>query len=308
LVPLNVTPHSIRINLYDSYLLNEIGLSLSTRRTRRRHIEEFLTWLLPCHAKSLEVLSSKHLNSYMSSISKTKSPLTTAVAVTSLKCFLAFSSAKGDCPPNLCHGILRPKMIHSISTTNSLTEGELNRLIGAFDCSRDLGRRDYAMARCLIDLGLRTDDVAHISLNHINWHNGTITLAPGKSNCGRIVPLPPTTAKALLDYLQYGRPVTKEQYVFVYHCAPVGKAVLSSTIRQALRRAFKRAGFADSESQVHRIRHTMATRLLDQNIPIKIIADVLGHACIETTTRYTHISRSMLSDVAMDWQGGGIEL
>jgi len=79
--------------------------------------------------------------------------------------------------------------------------------------------------------------------------------------------------------------------------------VLSSTVREALRRAFARAGFKDSESQVHRLRHTMATRLLLNGLSIKTIADVLGHLSINTTIRYTHVDRPLLAAVAMPWPG-----
>jgi integrase/recombinase XerC len=64
-------------------------------------------------------------------------------------------------------------------------------------------------------------------------------------------------------------------------------------------RAYARAGFNASESQLHRLRHTMATRLLQNKHSLKTIADVLGHLSINTTTRYTHVDRGSLAAVAM---------
>ena len=99
------------------------------------------------------------------------------------------------------------------------------------------------------------------------------------------------------------RPKTNEQAVFVYHRAPQGDAIKSSTVRGAIRRAFARAQFPATDSQVHRLRHTMATRLLQNGQTIKTIADILGHQCIDTTIRYTTVDRQTLNPVALSWPG-----
>jgi site-specific recombinase XerD len=157
------------------------------------------------------------------------------------------------------------------------------------------------MARCLVDLGIRTSDVAQLSLDRIDWRHGCLTLEPGKSKRERSLPIPATTSSALIDYVRNGRPSTQDRQVFVHHRAPLGQGVLASTVRGALRRGYTRAGFKDSESQPHRLRHTMATRLLQGGHSLKLIADVLGHQSIDTTTRYTHVDRPSLSAVAMPW-------
>jgi integrase len=86
-------------------------------------------------------------------------------------------------------------------------------------------------------------------------------LEAGKSRRERTLPMPVTTIDGLTDYLYSARPATLDRHVLVHHCAPaVGKGVQTSTVRGALRRAYARAGFLASESQVHRLRHTMAIR------------------------------------------------
>jgi site-specific recombinase XerD len=159
------------------------------------------------------------------------------------------------------------------------------------------------MARCPCDLGLKTSDVAQLKLDDIDWHRSIITLRPGKSRRCRCLPMPNTVQDALIDYLRNARPSTAARAVFVHHRAPKDEAVLPSTVRQAIRRAFARAGFPASASQVHRLRHTIATRLLESGNSLKMIADILGHQSLDTTTRYTYVDRSLLSVVALPWPG-----
>ncbi|MNQ10716.1 hypothetical protein D3C85_235600 [compost metagenome] len=62
----------------------------------------------------------------------------------------------------------------------------------AFDCSNTVELHDYAIARCVLDLGLRGDEVAHLTLQSVGWRNGTLTLGTSKSE--RVQQLPTSSA------------------------------------------------------------------------------------------------------------------
>ena len=108
-------------------------------------------------------------------------------------------------------------------------------------------------------------------------------------------------ATALIDYIKNGRPKTKERFIFVYHKAPVGKSVTTETIRNAIRRAYTRAGFNPELTGTHILRKTFATQLLQSGSTLKDIADILGHRCIDTTMIYTKVDFPHLSKVALPW-------
>ncbi len=182
-----------------------------------------------------------------------------------------------------------------------MNEDEQARFWHAFDRSTAMGKRDYAMARCLADLALRCQEVAALRLDNIDWRAGTVCLKQTKSHRVEQLPLPPSVAKALIDYLRQGRPSTSSSAVFVYHRAPVGEGVQKTTVRGAVRRAYTRAGLAWSGT--HILRHTAATRMLQGGASIKAIADVLRHRSIDTTMIYTKVDLPHLSGVAMPWQG-----
>jgi len=290
------------VTLYDQYLENVAGLSPATRLYRRRHALNFLNWL-KAHSIKLKQLSATHIGDYITAVASSKTAATTGVMTTSLKSFINFLISQDNCSVVWNSSLQRPKSIHAMLETHPLNNEELKRFLATFDLNRPIGKRDYAMARCLVDLGIRTSDVAKLSLDQIDWRHGKVTLAPGKTRRERSLPLPQTTTLALIDYVRRVRPVTSDRHVFVYHRAPRGRGIEACTVRGAMRCAFRRAGFDKAESQVHRLRHSMASRLLQRGNSLKLIADILGHLSINATMRYTHVDRSMLAEVSMPWPG-----
>jgi integrase/recombinase XerD len=293
--------HAQLIDSYDSYLMRVVGLAPSTRCYRRRYAAEFLDWLAT-QSITLSQLSGLQIGNYIVATTSVNTAAdNTNQRTSSLKSFVNFLVSEEETSVAWNPSIARPKFPHNIATTHPHTDDELSRLLQAFDRTQPIGKRDYAMARCLIDLGVRTSEVAGFSLDRIDWRRGYVTLEPGKSRRERILPMPATTIDGLMDYLRCARPVTQDRHVFVHHRAPLGKGIQACTVRGAVRRAYARAGFNASESQLHRLRHTMATRLLQNKHSLKTIADVLGHLSINTTTRYTHVDRGSLAAVAMPW-------
>jgi len=287
---------------YDNYLKNVAGLSPATRVYRRRYAIEFITWFSSNkYQQQLGSLTSDDLFEYICHRATQISLASTSVVASSLRSFIRFLSTGGICQFIGQIYIPHPKLQFTLPPKKSLSSDELRRLFQAVDRETTSGKRDYAIIRCLADLGMRTNDVAKICLNDIDWRNKTIILNPGKSRRQHKLPLPKSLLWALVDYISSARPVTQSRHVFVYHRAPLGHSVKSSTIRGAVRRIFEKAGFKSAQSQVHRLRHTMATRLLMNNTPLKTISDVLGHQSINTTIRYTYINDNELKMIALPW-------
>ena len=77
-----------------------------------------------------------------------------------------------------------------------LEADELALLMAAFDRKQPQDQRDYAIIRCLVDLGLRSCEVAALRLDDIDWKNGTLTVRTRKSQRCDVLPLPSTTGRA----------------------------------------------------------------------------------------------------------------
>ena len=180
-----------------------------------------------------------------------------------------------------------------------LSDEDIDRFLRAFDQTTGLGERDFAMARCLVDLGLRTCEVAGIRLMDVDWRAGVLTLARGKMRREELLPLPQATGDALARYVRHSRPPGAAQSLFVHHQAPRHESIHTSTVRGAMRRAFLRAGL--KTQRLHTLRHTAATRMLRAGTPLKQIADVLRHRSLVTTNLYCKVDLASLAQVALPW-------
>ncbi len=164
-----------------------------------------------------------------------------------------------------------------------------------------VGLRDYAIARCLLDLGLRGDETAYLTLDAVDWGNGIVTLHRTKSQREQHLPLPVQTGEALARYLREGRPQTDSRALFIRHRAPFGVPLSVAAIRNAMTRAFARCGLADRFCSTHVLRRSMATRLQRKGVSIKEIADVLRHRDVNTARVYARVDLERLRTVALPW-------
>ena len=198
--------------------------------------------------------------------------------------------------PSLLLG--RPKVVNRLPTV--LRPAEAAALSEAPDLARD-GRserdrafalRDHAVLELLYGSGLRVGEVVSLSLDRVDLDRGRV-LVHGKGDKEREVPMSDFATDALREYLGAGRPLL----------APEGSAQLFFNRRQKpfssrdIRAMVERyAGTLLLGRRVtpHTLRHSFATHLLEGGADIRAVQELLGHASVATTQRYTHVSRTRL--------------
>lgn len=119
----------------------------------------------------------------------------------------------------------------------------VERLFAAFDRSSPVGQRDFAIARCLVDLGLRGAEVPRLTLADIDWRQGTICVH-GKGRRTDLLPLPKDLGRAITRYLRHGRPATTSRALFVRQHAPLDAAITAAIVRKIIRNTAQRCGIA----------------------------------------------------------------
>jgi integrase len=155
----------------------------------------------------------------------------------------------------------------------------------------------------LVDLGLRSCEVATLHLDDIDWKNGTLTIRSGKTQRSDVLPLPSITGQAIAEYLQKARPATESRAVFVRHRAPLNLSVNASVIRSVVRQAAVHSGLTNRLRGPHQLRHSAATRMLHGGATLKEVADILRHRSLDTTAIYAKVDMPRLAAIAQPWPG-----
>ncbi len=218
-----------------------------------------------------------------------------------LRGYFRYRASLGDAVHRLIGAVSYPASWRLASLPKTLSAEEIKQLIGSLGKTGRSLRRADAIVRCALDLGLRSGEVARLSLDDIDWRAGTITLRRTKSRREDVLPLPATTAEAIALYLQFERPKTSNRAVFVRHIAPRDEPVGPDMVRKTIRQAYVRAGLPYTRS--HLLRHTMANRLLAGGSSLKEVADVLCHRSLNTTLIYAKLDSRNLVQVALSWPG-----
>ena len=223
---------------------------------------------------------------------------TVALVASRLRVLLRFLLIEGYLDVDLTGAI--PAVAHprNMGVPKFLEADEVRRLLRTCDRRRHVGRRNFAVLKLLVRLGLRRGEVAALELDDIDWHNGDFRVR-GKGNRHERLPMPIDVGTALANYLRWSRPHTTDRHVFLGVRAPF--AVLpSGGIGAIARSALARAGLSGSS---HRLRHTAATQMLRAGASLDEVAQVLRHRSHTTTAIYAKVDRGVLSSVARPWPG-----
>jgi site-specific recombinase XerD len=285
---------------YDSYLGEIAGVAPTTRQYRCRYAREFLqTRLSRKDGLRLWNILPSDLIRHVHQRAPGLKPSSLRVLTGALRDFLRFLCLTGRGEECWIAAVPHPASWPRSSLPEILSDEQVRGFMRSFDRSTPTGRRDYAMAACLIRLGLRTQEVATLTLDDLDFDSETVRLRQTKQGRERLLPLPRALVQAITSYIHRGRPATGPRGVFVRHRAPVGQALQVHHVRGAMRRALARSGMG--AVHVHLLRHTFATRLHRRGVGLKAIADLLGHLCLDTTARYARVNLEELRQAALPW-------
>ena len=162
----------------------------------------------------------------------------------------------------------------------------LPKVLNHSDCIKLINAVKHPVYRNCLNLmyscGLRLGEAVRIEVSHIEKSTGNLTII-GKRNHQRLVPIPPTTLKALRETWKIHR---HKRYLFPNR---YGKTNVSDrTVRIAFNLARNSVGIKDATP--HILRHSFATRLLEDDVDTRIVQMLLGHASIRSTEVYTHLT------------------
>jgi integrase len=151
----------------------------------------------------------------------------------------------------------------------------------------------------LARLGLRSGDVARLRLTDIDWNNGTLQVT-GKGRYQVRLPLPQDVGDALLRYLECG-PRTSIPIVSLFRTSPVQALASGDGVSSVVKQALKRANIDAPAKGAHLLRHTAATEMLRNGVPLDQAGLVLRHRSIDMTAYYAKADVALLKQIAQPW-------
>ena len=190
-----------------------------------------------------------------------------------------------------------------------LAEAEMSRLLEMPDASTPLGRRDRAIMELFYASGLRLSELVGLGLEDVNISSRVVRVL-GKGGKERIVPFNRTTETALREWMKDreeivagiqdqglgvragGRLRCKAEPLFVnYRGGRLSTRSVDRLVRKYVASCSARFGISP-----HALRHSFATHLLERGADLRVIQELLGHARLSTTQRYTHVNSAQLID------------
>lgn len=180
------------------------------------------------------------------------------------------------------------------------SEDEITQLCDSIDRGSAVGKRDYAIFLIAIRTALRASDIANLKFSNLDWDKCTISLSQYKTGKSIILPLLADVGNAILDYVQFGRPTSDEQYIFLKATYPYEPLSARSLCTMAHRR-FTESGISLSGRRhgVHSLRFSFVKRLLNDEVSIPVISESLGHKSVESTQHYISIDTNGLAQCSL---------
>ena len=262
--------------------------------------------------QSLEKMESTHVVGFMKKLSASGRLATLKGIASSLRLFFRFIFSKNYVSKDLSSFVpqvkSKPYKIPSV-----YTHEEIKRLLESLDRASPKGKRDYAMVLLAARLGMRSSDISELKFENLNWETDTIEFVVKKTGAVASLPLLDEVGEAIIEYLKYGRPHSKDKHIFLRMQVPLTKlspSALHAVVSAGLRKADipllpgKRHG-------PHALRASLASAMLDKGTPLPVISEALTHASSDTTRNYLKIDVGQLRKYSLQvpplgnvWMGG----
>ena len=191
-------------------------LSNLTIEKLESHMSNFNFWLSANGVFEIGEIRQAHLISFIQSLDPKKSALIHDTLM-DLRGFFSHLYNNEIITTNFANFIPKDNYVCQSRLPSYYSENEINQLLKSIDRGTSVGKRDYAILVLAACLGLRESDIARLKFENLYWDKSLIILRQYKTGKDINLPLLPAVGNAIIDYIQYGRPKSNEQYVFSRH-------------------------------------------------------------------------------------------
>jgi site-specific recombinase XerD len=299
-----IAPWAAYVQRFEEHLHHVRGLSARTVELYAAFAQRFMDAQFGVAQVELRNLAAADVIAFVQIEAQRLSPPRAKLLTTALRSFLCHAQLCGDVDagivaavPTVSSWSVAPQLPRAISAEHA------RAALQACDLRTAVGRRDRAVLLLLARLGLRSGEVAALTLDDIDWAGGVLRVR-GKGAREALLPLPVDVGQAVAAYLQNGRPAADDRRVFLRSRAPIrGFGNDAVAIGSIVMHALERAGVDAPRKGAHQFRHALAVRMLGNGASLPEIGEVLRHRSPQTTALYARVDLVALRELAARWPG-----
>lgn len=302
--------------------IKTLGMSYSAITNYPLGLNEYFIYLEQCHKiRHINKVEEQHSDAfkkhlqYRTNLKRKSRGITNQTINGTLKALNSFSRYISTCSQTFKYAITADYLPVTIAERIVLTQSEVMELYNAtFEqyphnpSSVEFGQRDRAVIAILYSAGLRKSEAVNLDLSDIDFTNKRLLVRKGKRNKQRFVPLPNQGLEDIKAYIQQSRYYFTEQH-YSTHCRDKSikkrnyrtdeNALLLSVQGTRLKSFVQRLNYLKSKTSIqknvtaHTCRHSLGTHLYQNGLDLEKIRIMFGHASIDTTQIYVHISEQL---------------
>lgn len=284
------------IDAFIDALWLEDGLAKNTLEAYRRDLRLFDEWLLN-RERALANAQQSDIDGYFAAKHAVSKGSTAYRRQAAFKRFFRWAVRERHIPQDPTVKLMTPRLLdRSIKT---LTEAQVEALLGSPVIETPLGLRDRAMLELLYACGLRVSELVGLKIVYVSLADHALRVT-GKGSKERVVPFGEVAAQWIARYLKEARPeILSGQQSDDLFVTSRGSAMTREAFWHIIKKHALHAGISVHLSP-HTLRHAFATHLLNHGADLRAVQLLLGHTDISTTTIYTHVARERLKQVVRE--------
>jgi site-specific recombinase XerD len=294
--PQPVPPYDDRLSEFLNVMHVQRGLALETLKSYRTQILVFLKWLQP-RCPEFSKLRALDIEEYFEAKRYGWSRNTVAAHCRTLRTFLGYAEQERWCPCGMRGSICSPRVPRIAENLSGPPWEDVRRVIASIGISKPADLRAKAMLLLFSIYGLRSAEVRSLTLEDIDWRNGSMTVGRAKRGKPQRFPLQSEVGEALALYLEKARPRCTCRTLFVTLNPPY-RPVSGHSMSSIVSPRIKKLGIATQQFGPHMLRRACATQLLRTGSSLKDIADFLGHSDLRSVGNYARFDPASLKQVA----------
>ena len=264
-----------------------IGFSEAHIRNTSLYLERFSKYIAHQGLSDIASLSVQHVHGFVNSLAIYELP-TIYHTICALRRVLRYMYAEGLITSDMSAAVPKIQYSKKAKIPSAYSKDEIERMINSIDRGNPRGKRDYALILLAARLGLRASDITNLTFSSFKWEKNTIEITQQKTGKLVILPLLNDVGEAVIDYIRYARPKSEVPFVFLKIKGP-NDVMSANSIHNTVYTRLKEAGIRippGKKHGPHALRHSLASVLLESNVPMPVISEALGiaiqnrHPCI----------------------------